>query len=614
VTFTPTKRPFTEDNKRLYLQLLLIIVATFVVYLRSFNGGFIWDDQTFIVDNPFLTNLSGLWKIWFTTELKHQYYPMVSTTFWIERHIFGLNPVGYHIVNIALHAVNAALVFIILKRLSIRGALAVALIFALHPVHADSAAFINERKNVLSGLFYLFALLSFLSFEETNSKKFYALALFGFLLALLSKTVAGSLPAIIIIIAWMRHKEINLKYLSTLLPFFFLSAIFAVVTISVEMENTGVEIGLSFAERLLVAGRATWFYALKLIAPVNLSLIYPRWTINSSNPVEWAYPLAVVIVTAILFVFRSRLGRAPLTAALFFLITLLPAMGFVDINFFNFSFVADHFQYLASLSLITLGTGIVLRLTKKIDPRAPVALTIIVASIFSVLTWSRATLTTDHELLWRDTIEKNPKSWAARNNLGNILYGRLKREEAITQFKEAVMLNPLFDKARGNLADALTESGRFEEALIQYKSLAQISTFDSYKYYNYAIALEGLGRTNEAEEAYKKSIELNPDEVGPKNNLANIYLRGNDLAPAIALYEEIVELNPRHAPAHNNLGIIWNLKGQNNKSLSHYKLAIEADPGYAEAHHNMGITLEDLGRTGEAIKSYKEAERLKKKQ
>ncbi len=626
------------------IKALFIVIVTFVVYIRAIHGGFIWDDQTFIVENRFLLDLDGLWSIWFTTDLSHQYYPLASTIFWIERHIFGLNPIGYHTLNIALHSINALLVWVACRRLKLGGAYAIALIFSLHPVHIDSVAFVNEMKNLVSGLFYLLALLSFLTFEEKGSKRWYALTLLAFVLALLSKTVAGTLPAALLIIRWMRHKDIGPGYILRLVPFFIIAAAFAVVTIAVEVENTGVDIGISFAQRLLVAGRASWFYATKLIYPMKLSFIYPRFTPDITSLTQWAYPLGVVALTLLLFGLRKRLTRAPVAAVAFFLVTIFPALGFVDINFFNYSYVADHFQYLASLALIALAVGVICRLIKNLPGPVAYITAISIVFILGVLTLSRLSVTTNHELLWRDTIKKNPASWAAHNNFGNLLFAQKRIPESIKEFQMSISINPYSEKARGNLANALTETGRFDEAIDQYEAALRITPdnpltliniginytlqnkfeeavrkfersielnpYDSYAFYNYALALTGLNRAIDAERAYLKAIELNPADTDSRNNLANIYMDKNDLDRAMALYTEVIELLPTHARANNNLGIIMSIRKEYELSLSYFEVAIKADPEYADAHYNFAITLEDIGRHKEALEKYQAVLRL----
>lgn len=638
-----TKETYKQNAPDI-IKALIIVVVTFIVYIQSFHGGFIWDDQIFIVENRFLLNLEGLWSIWFTTELSHQYYPLVSTFFWIERHIFGLNPVGYHITNIAFHSINALLVWVVCKRLKLRGAFVIALIFSLHPVHVDSAGFINELKNLASAFFYLLALLCFLTFEDKDSKRWYILMLITFILALLSKTVAGTLPAALLIIRWMRHKDIGLKYIATLLPLFIIAAAFAIITITQEVENTGVNIGLSFAERVLVAGRGSWFYVAKLLYPANLSFIYPRLEPDIANFSHWLYPAGVIAAVSILLLFSKRLSRGPAAAIVFFLVTIFPAMGFVDINFFNFSYVADHFQYLASLGIIALTIGIACHLIKNLPKPASYIAALPVIFILAVLTWNRSGLGADHEMLWRDTIEKNPASWIAHNGLGTILLADKRIEESIDEFQQAIRINPNNEKARNNLGNALTETKRFDEAIAQYNIALmitpenpltlinlginytlqgylkdatasfvrsiEINPYDPYAFYNYALVLEKLGSQDDAEHAYLRALELNPVDTESKNNLANIYMGRNNPKRAETLYNEVIRLHPGHAQALNNLGIIMNMRKDNLKSISYFERAVKADPEYSNAHYNFAITLDDLGRSKDALERYRIVLRL----
>ena len=254
-----------------------ILLMTLVAYIPAMYGGFIWDDDSYVTNNPLLPAIDGLWRIWFAADTP-QYYPLVFTTFWLEHRLWGLNPMGFHIVNVSLHALNAVIVWFILQRLNVRGAWLIGAVFALHPVHVESVAWITERKNVLSGLFYLLALWSYLKFDEAGGKKWYGGALLLFVFALLSKTVTPTFPVVLLILMWYRGKRIGKREIFTLIPFLAIGLVMGLVTVWYEVHHVGAkgeEWGLTVFERILVAGRVIWFYALKLLYPVNLTFIYP---------------------------------------------------------------------------------------------------------------------------------------------------------------------------------------------------------------------------------------------------------------------------------------------------------------------------------------------------
>ena len=244
------------------------------------SGGFIWDDDDYVQDNLTLRSLAGLGQIWFQPGATRQYYPLVHTTYWLEYRLWDLNPTGYHVVNVILHALSAVLVWRLLIRLKVPGAWAAAALFALHPVHVESVAWITERKNTLSGAFYLSAAWAYLRYEEARSPRLYWAALLLFAAALLSKTVTCTLPAALLLVLWWKGQRPMRRTAVTLVPFFALGVAMSGVTVWMEKHSVGAwgpEWDLSLVERGLIAGRALWFYAAKLLVPLNLTFIYPRW-------------------------------------------------------------------------------------------------------------------------------------------------------------------------------------------------------------------------------------------------------------------------------------------------------------------------------------------------
>ncbi|MEE9296435.1 MAG: O-GlcNAc transferase, partial [Phycisphaerae bacterium] len=425
----------------------VIIAAVVVAYIPALLGGFVWDDNAYVTENRTLESLSGLWRIWFEFGATPQYYPLVHTTFWIERHLWGLHPFGYHTVNVLLHAFNAVLVFAVLRRLNVRGAWVAAMIFALHPVHVESVAWITERKNVLSGAFYLSAMLAYLRYveldhaagEASRRRRCYVAALVLFVCALLSKTVTASLPAAILLILWWKRGRLRGRDLQPLIPMFIAGAILGLVTVWMELYNLrgtgrgaqGPEWDLSWVERCLVAGRAFWFYVGKLVWPTGLTFVYPRWPIDAGVWWQYLYPLAAVVVVGLLWSRRGRIGRAPVAATLFFAGTLTPALGFFNVYPFRYSFVADHFLYLGSLGLIVLFAAAVTALVERMTEHLRSARHGLAAALFTILAvmvWNESHKYEDLEALWLDTLAKNPECWMAHNNLGNV-YAREGRLE-----------------------------------------------------------------------------------------------------------------------------------------------------------------------------------------
>ena len=356
-------------NKKSIISLLLILAVTCIAYIPALTGSFVWDDNAYIT-KPELRTVSGLYRIWFEPRATGQYYPLLYSAFWVQYKLWGDSSVGYHVFNLALHLLVVILAYAVLLKLDVPGALLAAGIFALHPVHVETVAWISEQKNTLSGVLYLAAMLVYLNRDagrdsNTSSGKLsYVASLALYLLAILSKSVTATLPGALLVIAWWKRGRIEWRRdVLPLVPFFALGLSSGLVTAYAEnvwVGAAGADYDLTPIQRILVAGQAIWFYLGKLFLPVNLAFSYTKWTIDPADWTQWAYVVGVVALAGVLWRVRDR-SRGPLAALLFFVGTLFPALGFVNVFPFRYSYVADHFQYLASLGVIALvASGIVL--------------------------------------------------------------------------------------------------------------------------------------------------------------------------------------------------------------------------------------------------------------
>ena len=345
--------------KRGWLKGWLLLIAVIFVYQPVWHGKPIWDDDAHLTP-PALRSSRGLARIWIEPGATQQYYPLVHSIFWVEHKLWDDATLGYHLINILLHAFSALLFWKILRQLQVPGAYLAAAMFALHPICVESVAWISEIKNTLSGAFYLGAALVYLRFDRTRNGKFYFFALGLFLLGLMSKTVIATLPAALLVVFWWQRGKLSWKQdVLPLIPFFMLGIGAGLFTAWVERKYVGASgsgYDFTFIERLLIAGRAIWFYLGKLIWPVDLTFIYPRWHVSQTVWWQCVFPITALLVSAGLWLL-SRRNRAPLAAWLFFVGTLFPAMGFFNVFPFCYSFVADHFQYLACIGLITLAAA-----------------------------------------------------------------------------------------------------------------------------------------------------------------------------------------------------------------------------------------------------------------
>jgi tetratricopeptide (TPR) repeat protein len=604
---------------------VLIMLLTILAYLPALHCGFIWDDDDYVTGNPLLRSVDGLGKIWIEPSANPQYYPLVFTSLWVEYYLWKLQPFGYHLVNVLLHALNAVLLWRVLRQLKVPGAWWAAAIFALHPVTVESVAWVTERKNVLSGLFYLLAGLAYFRFRPLTDEdgadkrdwRFYPLVLVLFLCALLSKTVTCSLPAVLLLLVWWKRGRIEKRDVLALAPLFVLGAVLGSVTASIEthqLHASGEEWALSFVQRCLVAGRALWFYAGKLLWPRQLAFIYPRWEIDASVAWQYSFPLAALVVLIVLWLLRSRIGKGPLVAALFFAGTLVPALGFFNVYPFLFSYVADHFQYLACIGPITLVAGACAAICQRTGPRGRDLGTLAAAAVLLLLgvsTWQQTHVYQDVETLWRDTLTKNPKAWLAHNNWGVVLAQKGKLQEAMEHYEQALRFKPNYADAYYNLGNSLSQAGRIEDAIGRYEQALRIYPDHAEAHNNLGLALDRAGRPQEAMEHWEQALRIKPHMAEAHYNLGNSLSQLNKLEDAIGHYEQALRFKPDYAEAHYNLGIALAILGRAQEAIGHWQQELRIKPDDAEAHYNLGIVLAKTGRPDEAIGHYEQALQLK---
>jgi tetratricopeptide (TPR) repeat protein len=615
-----------------------LVALVLVAYLPALRGGFNWDDDAYVTNNLTLRSVLGLSQIWGQLTATPQYYPLVYTSFWLEYRLWGLNPLGYHAVNVLLHTLAAILLWRVLVRLQLPGAWLAAGIFALHPVAVESVAWVTERKNVLSAVFYFAAALAYLRWQDYGTTDYgttdhgtttrqrgsgvlglipssrrsvvlYLLSLALFICALFSKTVTASLPAGLLLVIWWKHGRIAGRDVWPLVPFFVAGAASGLVTSWLERTHVGAsgpEWALSFVDRCLIAGRALWLYAGKLFWPANLTFIYPRWQIDPGIWWQWLFPAAALAVVMILWTLRMRVGRGPLVAVLFFAGTLFPALGFVNVYPMRYSFVADHFQYLASAGLIVLATAGLTKIFRPV-PFAAVLLPLVLA----VLTWKQSAIYADQKTLWQDTLAKNPASWMAHNNLGTVLESEGQIDEAIGHYEEALRLKPDHAEAHNNLGNTFYKKGRTDDALHEYREAIRLKPDYAIAYGNLGTALGAKGRNDEAIKQFHESIRLNSLDGRAHYNFGIVLFKNNQADDAIMEFQHAVRLLPDYANARINLGIALGSAGRLDEAIAQFREAVRLRPDFAEARSDLGVALLKQGQIDEAINQFQEAVRLK---
>jgi len=539
---------------------LLLAALVFVAYAPALRAGYIWDDDRYVTANAALRGFDGLVALWTTFSATPQFYPLTHTLLWIQFALWGLDPRGYHLVTVLLHAGSAILLWRILRLLEIPGAWLAAAVFALHPLQVESVAWITEQKNTLSALFYLGAARVFLSWTEGGHRNrlqpVLASALFA--AALLSKTVTSTLPLALGIVLWWKHGRVERRELLWLAPMLGAGAILATITRHLEKTQigaTGSDWALTLPQRIALSGRIVWFYLGKLLWPEKLVFIYPRWAPDASSLPAFAATIAVVAVAAAAWVSRGRLGRGPAAALAFFVVTLLPALGFFDVYPMRYSWVADHFQYLASLGPIVLAVAGATVATRRLAASykslrrvAPIIAGAVLA-LLSGRTFARCHVYADDETLWRDTVTQNDGAWIAHNNLGILLAQRGQYDEAARQFERTLVLRPEHSGALANLGYLQELTGRDDEAAKTLTRAAAARPADVDARNHLVSVLIRLHRPLDALPHALAAARLRPDDPEVLADAGALLAGAGRLAEAIPMLERAVALRPELARA-----------------------------------------------------------------
>ena len=636
-----------------------IFVLALAVYIPVMGGGFIWDDDWLITDNPRMKTPDGLVKFW-RGGYDPDYYPLNWTSLWVEYQLWGDKPLevwgvhinGYHVSNILMHAVSAVLVWQVLRRLKIPGAWLAGVIFAVHPVNVATVAWISERKNTLSMIFYLAAILAFLDFDSRRDWRWYVASLAAFVLALLSKTSVVMTPMVLLGCLWWRRNRIGRRDLLAAAPFFLLSMGAAALGIWFQTNRVIADTvihspGENFFWRLAMAGTVPWFYLYKALLPVNLAAIYPRWQIDTKSIVSFLPGLALLGCAAIFWRYRNGWGKPALMAMGYLLLSLFPVLGFFDMYYLLFSLVADHWQYVAIVGTIALaagtGTWWARRQGQSVRRLAGVAAGVVVA-VLSILTWRHAGVYSDLETLWRDNVAKYPTAWMAYFNLAGPVDNNGHAEEAIADYKTCIRINPAYDKAYVNIGTMLFRQGKSIEAAEWYAQAIAVNPRSAMAHSNLAVMLHTNGRTQEAlghlytaiadddryfdahanlgtildtlgqyDEAIKQwriSLELR-DARDIRLLLASLLAKRGADQEAVKEYTLIVRGDPNFADGFFQLGLLWAKMGDIGRAKEYFQHVLELKPDYVDAYNNLAVLWIQTARPDLAVKCFRQALRFR---
>jgi tetratricopeptide (TPR) repeat protein len=633
--------------RRAWFQALVLVALVFIAYIQVFRAGFIWDDESHLTRNPCVIGPLGLKEIWTTAQAV--YYPLVLTTFWVLHKVVGLNPLSFHALNILFHAVSAILLWRVLRLLEVRGAWLGAALWALHPVMVQSVAWVTELKNTQSCVFYLLSILFFLKWMDrgdavatppqrwTGERHFlvFVLSLLFFLLATLSKPSVVMLPFVLALCIWWMRGNIRWRDAVALAPFILISVVASAWTIweqRFHARAVGPDWVQTFPERLIIAGKAIWFYLSKLAWPHPLIFIYPRWKIDSSTVVAYLPLLAAIAGVVSLWFIRAKWSRALFFAATYYVVSLFPVLGFFSVYFFRYSFVSDHFQYLASMGPLALtgaGVATLLRLygtradfvshpgaaprssSTIVSPRRRLVLSgglcgILLASL-GFLTWRQTAQYHDLSALYTATLQKNPGCWMAHYNLGILLSQEGEADQAMDHYRQAVVLRPDYAEAHYNLGRLLVEHGQLTDAIAHYERAAAINPADAEAQNNLGVTLFGTGRGDDAIAHYQKALGIRPDYAEASCNLADALIAKGDFNGAIAQYKVCLAAVPDQEEAQYNLASALLREGRTDEAIVEYQKVLHIHPESADAHANLGIAWLARGRDRDAMAEYTKA-------
>ena len=607
--------------------LAALIVFTALVYQPAWHGTLLWDDAAHVT-RPELRSGEGLARIWSEVGATQQYYPLTHSVFWIQAQLWGDTTTGYHLVSIALHATAAWLLAIVMTHLGIPGAILAAFLFAAHPVHVESVAWISELKNTLSAVFLLAATVVYVRWDRERRTGLYFVSAALFVCALLAKTVTASFPAAMLVVVWWQRGTVSwTRDVRPLLAFFAMAIAAGVMTTWVERVYIGAEgseFALTLGERLQVAGRAFWFYLGKLVWPTDLTFVYPRWRLDAGGPGNYAFVAAAGIAGVIAWSVR-RISRAPLAILLLFGGMLFPALGFVDVFPFRYSFVADHFQYHASLAVIGgAAAAIVLLLRQRVpDDRLAIALPALLAVVLGILSWRQAHDYVSAEALYRATLARNPDAWLAHNNLALLLRGSGRSTQARPHLEAAVRLNPRVPEHHANLGRLELEAGNPDAALVSFDRALERNERLPDVHSDRGVALLRRGQVDEALAALARAQQLAPGHAQAQANLADaerergiLRMRRGERAAAIQDFEEAVRrrtdvaVMTMLARARHEYGVTLHESGRTGEAVTELVAAARILPSDPSILNDAGVALLAAGRANEAIAAFEAALRL----
>lgn len=595
----------------------VLVAVTFAVFGRTLAHGFIdYDDGPYVYENPVVSRgltLKGIvWSLTFA-KIGH-WHPLTWLSHMADCQVFGLWAGGHHLTNVALHAAAAGFLFLAL--LEMTGAVwrsaFVAAVFAVHPLRAESVAWIAERKDVLSGVFFMLTLWAYARYARRPSRGRYAMVAAWFGLGLLSKDTLVTLPFVLLLLDWWPLRRAEPRKFSGLvmekMPLFLLSIGSCVATMLAPEKSLDVE-HVPFLERVGNAVVSYGVYLKQQVYPAGLAIPYP--CPPNGQPL-WKVALVFALLAAISIFVLTFLKTRPylLVGWLWYLGMLVPMIGLVQISYYSH---ADRYTYLPGIGLALAGTWAVADWSSRWKLSQPVLGGLMVATIGTLMTcaWVQVGYWKDSVTLWTHSLACNADNYYAHYNLGEVLDQQGQANEAIAQYRQALQRHPAYEGAQNNLGLVLLRLGRVDEAIPCFQKAIQIKSSYPEPRINLGNAFLQQGKTDEAIAQYQKAAELDPDDPTSRNGLGNALLQKGKVDDAIAQYQAALKLQPDNAVCHNNLGLALLRRGNVDEAIVHFQQALQYRPDYADPCLYLGGIFLQTGKFDDAILYFQKALQIK---
>ena len=602
---------FTEQR----LWLLGILLLTTIIYLPALQNDFVnWDDQLYVYENPLVFDLAGNFNEIMTEPVAGNYHPLTVLTLAIDYSIAGLNPFQYHLSNLLIHLINVLLVFWFVMLLSDRNVVVsgiTTLFFAIHPMHVEPVVWISSRKDLLYTTFFLFSLIAYLKYLPKKNLGLLFGSLVLFFLSVVAKPAAVVLPIVLLLIDYLKSRPINLGLALEKVPFFAVSLIFGLLTISAQQEGGAVGDFESYTilQRFLFGCYGLMMYLYKAFVPLNMTNLYSYPVISEGLPIKfYIAPFVVLLVAG--FTFKFRKDRKMIFAAAFFVINLVLVLQLWTVGS---AIICDRYTYLPYISigfilgyiwLFVMGLG---EKPKQIMLGLGIALTL----GFSWLTFQQTKVWKDGEALWENAIKVEPisRNYAA---LADYYKDNNEYDKALNYFSEAIKLKPGKYDHWGDRGTTYFQMGNYNAAIQDFQKALELKADDAKVHRNMGSALGAAGRYNEALGYFNSALNLKSDFGEALLDRGNVYIYLQNYNQAISDFQAYLNTKPI-APsfkAYNGMGVAYYYLGNYQEAINQYNQSLAVNPNDAQTYFNRSVCYSNLGNKQQALSDALQAQKM----